>query len=350
MSITKFETMKRFKKMYVFMMLLLVSAFTYGQETIKMTVKENKVPCQGVAPMECLEVKYDNGKDWELFYDHIEGFNFEKGNRYEIIVIRTKRQGIVPADASSYLYKLKSIVSKKPVTRSNGIYNTKMILTRLNGKTINTKSVYMTIDPTTETISGKSGCNNFNAKYKKLNSKNGIQISAGAGTLMACNDAAMKVERDFLDAIKDKKYKIVKKKNVVQFKNSKNKTIMEFSIPTQNDLWSYIGKNDWKLISLENVGQDYGRASIKFNIAEKKVNGNSGCNNFFGSYTASGDNSIQFSNIASTRMACLNEEANKTEQKILSFLNDKKLRFDVADQTLNFYLDNKLVMMFGVAK
>ncbi|WP_166922484.1 META domain-containing protein [Flavobacterium poyangense] len=342
--------MKRFKKMYVFVTLLLVSAFTYGQETLKMTVKENKVPCQGVAPMECLEVKYDNAKEWQLFYDHIEGFNFEKGNRYEIIVIRTKRQGDIPADASSYLYKLKSIVSKKSVTASNGIYNKKMILTRLNGKAVIANGVSITIDPSTETISGKSGCNNFNAKYKKLNSKNWIQINAGMATLMACDDAAMKLEGDFLNAIRDKKYKIVKKKNVVQFKNAKNKTVMEFSIPTQNSLWSYIEKNDWKLIALENVGQDYGKARIKFNTAEKKVSGNSGCNNFFGSYTVSGDDTIQFSKIASTKMGCLNEEANKTEQKILSFLNDKKLRFDVADQTLNFYLDNKLVMMFGTVR
>ena len=43
--------------MFVFMMLTVVSSLTYGQETLKMFVKENKVPCQGVAPMECLQVK-----------------------------------------------------------------------------------------------------------------------------------------------------------------------------------------------------------------------------------------------------------------------------------------------------
>ena len=64
---------------------------------------------------------------------------------------------------------------------------------------------------------------------------------------------------------------------------------MEFSIPTQNQLWTFIGKNNWKLIALENVGQDYGRASIKFNVAEKKVSGSTGCNNFFGTYETSDD-------------------------------------------------------------
>ncbi|WP_431241401.1 META domain-containing protein [Flavobacterium sp. P21] len=339
--------MKRFKCMYVFVVVLL-STFTYGQESLKMFVKESKVPCQGVGPMECLQVKYDNDKDWQLFYDHIEGFNFEKGNRYEILVTRTKRQEPIPADASAYQYKLKSIISKTPVSKEKGIYNTKMILTQLNGKKINSGKAFITINDETGTISGKNGCNNFNVKYTKLSSKNQIKTNSPMGTLMACDDESMKLEQEFNVAITNKKFKIVKKNNTVQFKNAKNKVVMEFSIPTQDQLWSFIAKNNWKLIALENVGQDYGKASIKFNPAEKKVSGNTGCNNFFGTYETNGDR-ISFDKIATTRMACIGE-GNKTEQKIVSYLNSKDLRLDVADQTLNFYLNDKLVMMFGITK
>ncbi|MCD0474571.1 META domain-containing protein [Flavobacterium sp. EDS] len=342
--------MKNLKCMFVFMMVTVVSSLSYGQETLKMFVKENKVPCQGVAPMECLQVKYNNKGDWQFFYDHIEGFNFEKGNRYELMVVRTKRQGVIPADASSYEYKLKSIISKTPVVKEKGIYDTKMILTRLNGKEINTGNVYLTINEATGMINGKSGCNNFGAKFTKLSSKNQIKIGSPYGTLMACDEKNMKLEQDFTNAIKDKKFKIVKKNNKVQFKNSKNKIIMEFSIPTQNDVWSFIAKNNWKLIMLENVGQDYGRASIKFDPTEKKVSGNTGCNNFFGTYTLKGNDHIVFSGLGSTRMACIDEEVAKTEQKMLSLLSDKELRFDVAEQTLNFYLGDRLIMMFGTVK
>ncbi|WP_316633881.1 META domain-containing protein [uncultured Flavobacterium sp.] len=341
--------MKKFKSVCVIMVLLL-STLSYGQETLKMFVKENKVPCTGVGPMECLMVKYGKDKDWQLFYDHIEGFNFEKGNRYEIMVVKTKKQGIIPADASSHKYTLKSIISKTPVTSVKGIYNTKMVLTNLNGKKINTGNVYITINSDTQTITGKSGCNNFNAKYTELPSKDQIQINSPFGTLMACDKETMKLEQDFLDVIKDKKFKIVQKKNIVQFKNLKNKTIMEFSIPTKNDVWSFIEKNNWKLIMLENVGQDYGPAFIKFDRNGNKVNGNSGCNNFFGTYSVSNNNHIQFGNLGSTERACLDKEVTKTEQKMLSYLTNKDLRFDVAEQTLNFYLDNKLVMMFGISK
>lgn len=340
--------MKRFKSMYVFVVVLL-STFTYGQESLKMFVRENKVPCQGVGPMECLQVRYDNDKEWQLFYSHIEGFNFEKGNRYELMVTRTKRPEPIPADASSYLYKLEKIISKTAVNKEKGIYNTKMILTQLNGKKISSGKAFITINNETGTISGKNGCNNFNVKYTKLSSKNQIKTAAPFGTLMACDPESMKLEQDFSAAITNKKFKIVKKNNKVQFKNSKNKIVMEFSIPTQNELWSFIGKNNWKLIALENVGQDYGRASIKFNPAEKKVSGNTGCNNFSGTYETN-DDQVSFNNVAVTAMACIGEEGNKTEQKILSYLNNKDLRFDVADQTLNFYLNDRLVMMFGITK
>lgn len=334
--------------MYVFVVVLL-STFTYGQESLKMFVKESKAPCTGVAPMECLQVKYYNDKEWQLFYDHIEGFNFEKGNRYEILVTRTKRPEPIPADASAYQYKLKSIISKTPVNKEKGIYDTKMILTQLNGKKVNSGKAFITINDEAGTISGKNGCNNFNVKYTKLSSKNQIKTNSPMGTLMACNDESMKLEKEFNAAITNKKFKIVKKNNTVYFKNTKNKVVMEFSIPTQDQLWSFIAKNNWKLIALENVGQDYGKASIKFNPSEKKVSGNTGCNNFFGIYETSGD-TISFDKIATTKMACIGEEGNKTEQKMLFYLSNKDLRFDVADQTLNFYLNDKLVMMFGITK
>lgn len=338
--------MRRSNVVYI-LMILLISTFIYGQETLKMFVKENKEPCQGVAPMECLQVKYPDSKDWELFYDSIDGFNFEKGNKYEIIVVKTKRQGNIPADASLYEYKLKKIVSKKSIENNKGIYNTKIVLTMLNGKNINAESIYLTIDTEEGMINGKSGCNSFGVKYTKLSKKDRIQIGSPFGTLKACDEASMQLEQDFINTIKDKKFKIINKKNKVLFKNLKNKTIMEFTIASQNDIWNYIGKNNWKLIMLENVVQDYGKASIKFDISEKKVNGNTGCNGFFGSYSLIGDDHIQFNTIGATMKACLDEEVNKMEQKVLSLLNNKNLRFDVADQTLNFYLDDKLVMMFG---
>lgn len=165
------------------------------------------------------------------------------------------------------------------------------------------------------------------------------------GTMMACSDEKINLEQEFINEIKNRKLKAVQKKDKVIFKDMRNKTVMEFVISTQNDLWNLIGKNKWKLIQLENIVKDFGEASIAFDTADSKVSGNTGCNSFFCTYKAN-SNAIEFGEIGNTRMKCINSEASKTEQKILLLLSSKKITFDLADQALNFYLDDKLVMMF----
>jgi len=82
-------------------------------------------------------------------------------------------------------------------------------------------------------------------------------------------------------------------------------------------------------------------------LRTKKVNGNSGCNNFFGTYSTT-ENTITFKGLGSTRMACLDQETSEIESKILKYLSDATVNFDVADQTLNFYNNDRLIMMFGL--
>ncbi|MGJ1434177.1 DUF4377 domain-containing protein [Sphingobacterium spiritivorum] len=66
----------------------------------------------GVLQKECLQVKWmKEQKEWELFYDDIEGFSYEKGYEYELVVTEEKVEN-PPADASSVKYKLVKQVSK----------------------------------------------------------------------------------------------------------------------------------------------------------------------------------------------------------------------------------------------
>ncbi|MFB3389861.1 META domain-containing protein [Flavobacterium sp. LAR06] len=239
---------------------------------------------------------------------------------------------------------LKNILKSSII--EDGIYDTKMILTRLNGKPVSGTGFYITISSGSSTIQGKSGCNNFSVNYKNLAKKNRIETSSPIGTMMACDEKKMGLEQEFMSSMNNKMLKISRKKNIVIFKDLRAKSIMEFTVPTQNGIWSFIGKQNWKLIQLEGVGKDYGPVSIKFDIAANKVSGNSGCNSFFGTYAAEGD-FVSFSKIGATRMVCSDDQVSLTEQKILGYLNHK-LRFDVADQTLNFYLEDMLVMMFAL--
>ncbi|WP_447637120.1 META domain-containing protein [Flavobacterium microcysteis] len=334
-------------KLKFILLFLGASTLAFAQKTITMKVKENTRPCVGVAPMDCMQVKEGNAKQWSNFYSTIEGFDYQPGYEYILKVIRTKREGNVPADASSYTYRLKKLVSKKQVKTINTTYlNKKMVLTQMNGKNISNGKVYLTIDSAKNAIYGKSGCNRFNAGYQ-LNG-NQIQTDLLMGTLMACDAESMQLEQDFKTAIEKKNFEIHTEKNAVHFKDRKTKKIiLAFTIPTENELWTFIDGKKWKLIQMENVGKDYGKANLQFDVKSKKVSGNSGCNNFFGSFNATADQ-ITFSALAGTKMACIDKDAASTETKMRNYLSEATLRFDVAEQTLNFYKDDKLVMMFAI--
>ncbi|MNL49477.1 heat-inducible protein [compost metagenome] len=98
---------------------------------------------------------------------------------------------------------------------------------------------------------------------------------------------------------------------------------------------------------MNGVTQTTSPVYMTFDGEKKRVTGKSGCNNFFGGYDKS-EETLVFKQMAGTRMAC-SDELNKLEHQFLSLLGDKAFKFDVADQTLNLYQNNKLVLMFGAA-
>jgi heat shock protein HslJ len=53
--------------------------------------------------------------------------------------------------------------------------------------------------------------------------------------------------------------------------------------------------------------------------------------------------------MGSTLRACVDEDRNRLESEFLKLISDKTLKYDVAEQTLNFYENNHLVLMFGMA-
>lgn len=76
-------------------------------------VADKKVPCTGVAPMECLQVRTDPNQPWELQYWGIEGFDYEPGFTYQLQV--EERPWVdPPADAPSVTWHLVKVISKEP--------------------------------------------------------------------------------------------------------------------------------------------------------------------------------------------------------------------------------------------
>ena len=80
-------------------------------DTTRLWIGPERVECEGVAPMMCLQVAESEDGDYQLFYDTIEGFDFQEGTSYVIDVSITEVEN-PPADASSLQYTLVEIVEE----------------------------------------------------------------------------------------------------------------------------------------------------------------------------------------------------------------------------------------------
>jgi hypothetical protein len=73
--------------------------------------------CTGMYEMQCMLVKEKPGDEWSNFYDPIEGFTYEPGYEYELVV-GWRDIPNPPADGSSRAYWLVSVVKKTWVGRT----------------------------------------------------------------------------------------------------------------------------------------------------------------------------------------------------------------------------------------
>lgn len=85
---------------------------TAAEEIVTWEVAPRRVDCSGEMPQRCLLIREPSAEEWTLFYDSIDGFMYEEGHRYRILVARTRRPD-PPADASAFSYRLVDVISKE---------------------------------------------------------------------------------------------------------------------------------------------------------------------------------------------------------------------------------------------
>ncbi len=108
---------------------------------------------------------------------------------------------------------------------------------------------------------------------------------------------------------------------------------------------NFITQHSWKLLQLNGKHIENTSTYLTFNNAKHAIYGSGGCNGLFGAFEFKGKQ-LLFKNIGSTQMAC-EPERNQIEAEFIQLLSGNSFSYDVADQTLNFYKDNKLVLMLG---
>ncbi|MCL1933889.1 MAG: META domain-containing protein [Candidatus Azobacteroides sp.] len=107
-----------------------------------------------------------------------------------------------------------------------------------------------------------------------------------------------------------------------------------------------LGDKKWKLFEINGIAisemkpQPTIEAFMTFNVTENRVSGNSGCNDFAGTYKIGPDNRLNFSGMISTRKMCMDnmtveDEMNKIFQAVDNYtLQDGILSLNQAQTPL----------------
>ncbi len=149
-------------------------------------------------------------------------------------------------------------------------------------------------------IYGSNGCNIINAGL--IVNGNNIKFDKIISTMMACPDAPY--EQAINLALENtRSYSISKKGHefYLELKNASKQTVMVLRKHNMDFL-----NGTWKIEEIDGQKYDIPDMQMVFDVQELKLHGNTGCNLVNGSLLIDPDksNSIQFNNLASTRMMC----------------------------------------------
>lgn len=271
-------------------------------ETVTLFVGPNLVPCMGVAPMMCMQVKESPDGDYLLFYSNIEGFEFEAGYEYELLV---NKQTVPnpPADASSFRWTLIEVVSKTPVEPAAALEG---VTWELIAQVDQNGFLTMTFAEATLTLQdgeagGRGGCNLFFAPY--VLEGNQLTFGPAGSTMMACDERTMAQEQAFFANLeRSATYEIVA--DQLHIFDEAGEIILAFRLqvptPLTGTLWQATMVNNGREAV---VGVIEGTELTATFEEDGTVFGSAGCNNFSGGYMVDGDQ-ISIGPLATTMMFC----------------------------------------------
>jgi len=215
-------------------------------------------------------------------------------------------------------------------------------LVELNGEAvaaeINGKMPFLTFDEKSGRYSASGGCNGLGGEYT-LQKKNRISFARGMSTMMACED--MRIENGFRTLFDEVDTYTINGDTLHLSKGKSGAALAKFvSVLNQSDKLAGTWELDYILdpeIDFEELYANR-KPTITFDVAEKKVNGNSSCNNFSGTVKING-NALSFGPLMSTKMAC----PGNGEQVFFKNI-ERVTSFDVQDSVLTMIMDDIVVM------
>lgn len=204
---------------------------------------------------------------------------------------------------------------------------------------------FIGFDTKTGRVYGNSGCNRMMGSFD-VNAKPGtIDLGTMGSTRMSCPD--MTVEQNVLSALAQvKKYKKLGKDNMALCGSSSRPIVVLQKKAPAVEFSELEGK--WMISEAGGRAIPKGlekRLFLEFNVAEKSLHGNAGCNLINGGFVVDDENpvSISFPQVISTMMACPDMDV---EGRVLKALNAVRSFGKLAGGGIGLYdADNTLVMV-----
>jgi heat shock protein HslJ len=163
--------------------------------------------------------------------------------------------------------------------------------------------------------SGFSGCNRFNGGFKR----DGDALTVGplAGTMMACPEPRMAIEKAFLDGLSGSHRVAIAGDRLTLTPASGSPLVFQAEPePTLEGVtWKVTGFNNGRSAVVSAVTG----TSLTLTFEDGMVRGSSGCNTFRAPYTSEG-NRLSIGPAVTTRMACGAEGVMEQERKFLAAL------------------------------
>ena len=98
---------------------------SHDEDLETLTIGPYTQTCQGFIEQTCFLEYNDDSRQWEFFYEEIQGFDFEPGFLYTLEA-RLEDRGTDIQDVGRYAYHLVDVLSKREV--SEGSYSTGFVV------------------------------------------------------------------------------------------------------------------------------------------------------------------------------------------------------------------------------
>jgi heat shock protein HslJ len=175
----------------------------------QLTVAPDPVPCADGTPGACLRVTDVEGDSWITHLDEIEGFTYEPGFAYELLVEEPSQVAEMEAATPPRL-RLIQVLSKQASgepsrTLDADLGGSRWVLSAIepsghNASDWAASGITAQFDVWGGRLSGSAGCNNYSAALTVSGDQ--LQVSQPAATRKACpSQTVMKLEQEYLERI-----------------------------------------------------------------------------------------------------------------------------------------------------